>query len=312
MNMAVVGLGGVGGYFGGRLAWKYAGSAEHRVIFVARGAHLEAIRAQGLLLRTQEGDFTIRPDLATDRPAEAGPCDLILFAVKGYDLETAAAGIVPLLHKKTAVLPLLNGVDITERLRAILPRGKVLSGCVYISSFFEAPGVIRQAGGSCRMIFGPDDGRIAAYRPIETLFREAGIRAELAADIAVPIWMKYLFVSPMAGVTSLMAKPFGDVMADTGGRGMVRGLMEEIVRLARVKGIALPADSLETAIATVEAFPYETRSSMQLDYEKGRRTELDLFIGTAVRAGRALEAPMPLHERLYAALNRSSSSLPGT
>jgi 2-dehydropantoate 2-reductase len=304
MNMAVVGLGGVGGYFGGRLAWKYAGSAEHRVIFVARGAHLEAIRAQGLLLRTQEGDFTIRPDLATDRPAEAGPCDLILFAVKGYDLETAAAGIVPLLHKKTAVLPLLNGVDITERLRAILPRGKVLSGCVYISSFFEAPGVIRQAGGSCRMIFGPDDGRIAAYRPIETLFREAGIRAELAADIAVPIWMKYLFVSPMAGVTSLMGLSFGGVMADEKGKRRVRALMAEIGRLAAAKGIALPTDSVERAIATVEGFPYATRSSMQLDYEKGGRTELELFIGYAVRSGRLLGVPTPLHDELYSALSR--------
>ena len=142
------------------------------------------------------------------------------------------------------------------------------------------------------------------YRPLETLLKEAGIKAELSAAIAVSLWTKYLFVSPMAGVTSLMGLSFGDVMADEKGRGMVRGLMAEIGRLAAAKGIALPADSVERGIATVERFPYATRSSMQLDYEKGGRTELELFIGYAVRAGRLLGVPMPLHDELYSALSR--------
>jgi 2-dehydropantoate 2-reductase len=302
MKIAVVGLGGVGGYFGGKLAGKYAGSPEHTVVFVARGAHLAAIRRAGLLLKTVEGIDRVMPDLATDRPAEAGPCDLILFCVKEYDLETAAAGLDPLLHAHTIILPVLNGVDITERLRSIVPRGVVLSGCVYISSFIETPGVVRQMGGTCQLIFGPDDGRTEAYEPLETLLKNAGIKVDLSAHIAVPFWTKYLFVSPMAGVTSLTGLCFGDVMADEKGRAMVHGLMAEIAHLAEAKGIMLPMDSLESAIARVERFPPETKSSMQLDYEKGGKTELELFIGFAVRAGRSLGVPMPLHEELHAAL----------
>lgn len=302
MKIAIVGLGGVGGYFGGKLAGKYAGSREHAVVFIARGAHLAAIRRAGLLLKTVEGIDRVMPDLATDRPAEAGSCDLILFCVKEYDLETAAAGLDPMLHAHTILLPVLNGVDITERLRSIVPRGVVLSGCVYISSFIETPGVVRQMGGTCQLIFGPDDGRTEAYQPLETLLKNAGIKVELSAHVAVPLWTKYLFVSPMAGVTSLMGMCFGDVMADEKGRAMVHGLMAEIAHLAEAKGIMLPMDSLESAIARVERFPPETKSSMQLDYEKGGKTELELFIGFAVRAGRSLGVPMPLHEELHAAL----------
>ncbi len=304
MKIAVFGVGGVGGYFGGKIAVKYAGSSEHQVVFIARGAHLAAMRKGGLLLKAVEGEFRVAPDLATDDPAAVGPCDLVLVCVKEYALEEAAARLVPLLHEKTIVLSFLNGVDIAERLRSILPQGVVLSGCVYISAFIEAPGVVRQAGGTCQLLFGPDDGQAEAYRPLEKLLKEAGIKAELSAAIAVPLWAKYLFVSPMAGVTSLMGLCFGDVMADEKGRGMVRGLMAEIDRLAAAKGIALPADSVDRGIATVERFPHATRSSMQLDYEKGGRTEVELFIGYAVRTGRTLGIPAPLHEEIYAALKK--------
>jgi len=304
MKIAVFGVGGVGGYFGGKIAMKYAGSSGYRVVFMARGAHLAAIRKGGLLLKTVEGEFRVTPDLATDDPAAVGPCDLVLVCVKEYALEEAAVRLAPLLHEKTIVLPLLNGVDIAERLRSMLPRGVVLSGCVYISAFVEAPGIVRQVGGTCQLLFGPDDGQAEMYRPLEILLKEAGIKAELSAAIAVPLWAKYLFVSPMAGVTSLTGLCFGDVMADEKGRGMVRGLMMEIQRLAAAKGIALPADCVDHGIATVERFPHATRSSMQLDYEKGRRTEMELFIGYAVRTGRTLGIPVPLHEEIYAKLKK--------
>lgn len=304
MKIGVFGLGGVGGYFGGKIALRYAGSPEHQVVFIARGAHLAAIRKGGLLLKTVEGEFWVTPDLATDDPAAVGPCDLVLVGVKEYDLDEVMTRLAPLLHVKTVVLPLLNGVDIAERLRAIFPRGTVLSSCAYISTFIEAPGVVRQVGGTCQLFFGPDDGKAEAFRPLESLLKDAGIKAELSDRIGVHLWTKYLFVSPMAGMTSLMEKSFGDVMADEKGRTMVRGLMEEILRLAKAGGIVLPPDSVETALVKVARFPYETRSSMQLDYEKGRRTEVDLFIGYAVRTGRALGIPAPLHEELYAALKK--------
>lgn len=307
MRIAVVGLGGVGGYFGGKLARRYAGSPGHSVAFIARGVHLAAIRQGGLLLKTVEGEERVAPDAATDDPAEAGPCDLVLLAVKEYDLETAAARLSPLLSAGTLLLPVLNGVDIAERLRAIIPTGEVLGGLVYISSFVEAPGVVRQVGGSCQLVFGPEDGRIDRYRPLEAFLKEAGINAALSDDIAVPLWTKYLFVSPMAGVTSLTGLTFGEVMADAKAWAMARGLMGEVERLARAKGIALPADSVARGIATVEKFPPATKSSLQLDFAKGKRTELELFMGFAVRAGRSLGVPMPLHEELYAALTGKAS-----
>jgi 2-dehydropantoate 2-reductase len=240
--------------------------------------------------------------LATDHASEAGPCDLILFCVKEYDLETAAAALTPLVHSKTVILPVLNGVDISERLRAILPCGKVLSGCVYISSLVEAPGVVHQKGGTCQLLFGPDSGPADRFRPLEAFLKEAGIKAELSDSIASTLWMKYLFVSPMAGVTSLTGMCFGEVMADQKGREMVRGLMAEVQQLAAAKGIDLPADSVDRGIATVERFPYATRSSMQVDFDKKGRTELELFIGYAVRTGRTLGVPTPLHDELYRAL----------
>jgi 2-dehydropantoate 2-reductase len=276
------------------------------VVFIARGRHLAAVKEGGLHLRTVEGDSKVIPDLATDDPAVAGTCDLVLFCVKEYALKEAASAITPLLGDSTVILPLLNGVDIAERLRAILPRGTVLSGCVYISSFIEAPGMVRQVGGSCQLFFGPDDGIAEPFRPLEGLLKEAAIKAELTDRIGEHLWTKYLFVSPMAGVTSLTAKPFGAVMADEKGRAMARELMEEIARLARAKGIILPADSVDTALAKVARFPYETKSSMQLDYEKGGLTEIDLFIGYAVRLGRSLGISVPCHEELYAALKGSA------
>jgi 2-dehydropantoate 2-reductase len=303
MNIAVVGLGGVGGYFGGKLARQHAGSQRHRVNFIARGAHLAAIREGGLQVEAVEGAFTARPDLATDRPADVGPCDLVLFCVKEYDLAVAAAAIVPLLREGTVIIPVLNGVDIAERLRALLPSGIVLNGCVYISAFVAAPGVVRQVGGSCQIIFGPDAGGVEPYRPLEQLFTEARIKAELSAESAVHLWTKYLFVSPLAGVTSLTGKTFGEVMADPKDRGMVLGLMTEIANLARAKGVPLPADCIAGALARVAGFPPQAKSSLQLDHEKGARTELELFIGYAVRAGRALGVPVPVHEALYAALH---------
>jgi len=306
MKIAVLGLGGVGGYFGGKIALKYAGSPSHRVIFLARGPHLAAVRDRGLTVRAVEGTFVARPDLATESPAEAGCCDLILLCVKEYDLVAAATEIVPLLQENTVVIPLLNGVDIAERLRSLLPRGVVLSGCVYISSFIESPGVVRQVGGSCQLIFGPDDGRAEAYRSLETFLKGAAIKAELSTDIAVHLWTKYLFVSPMAGVTSLMKMSFGEILGDEQGRETVLGLMREIERLARAKGIALPADGVVEAMATVKRFPPEARSSLQLDYQKGGRTELELFIGYAVRAGHTSGVPVPLHEALYEALSREA------
>lgn len=303
MKVAVIGIGGIGGYYGGKMAVKYAGSGEHQIIFIARGEHLKAIQKQGLRLMTVEGDLTAIPALATDNPRDAGLFDLVLVCVKSYGLEEAARQIKDNLHNETVIIPLLNGVNIAERLKTILPKGRVLSGCVYISARIESPGVIRQVGGSCQLIFGPDRGADAApFRPMKDFLTNAGIKAELVGDSAVPLWTKYIFIDPLAGLTSMLGKPFGAILDNPIDRTMLEGLMKEVELVARAQGVPFPDDIVQVTIAKAAAFPKETKTSFQLDLEKGNPAELDIFMGYMVAAGKKLGIPLPLHERVYTEL----------
>ena len=303
MRIGIIGIGGVGGYYGGKLALKYSGRSKHEVIFFARGAHLEAIRRDGLRLVTVDGEYLVRPAQATDNAGEIGPLDLAIFCTKSYGLEDAARAVAGNLFDDSVVLPLLNGVDITERLRAVLPRGAVLYGGVFISSAIQGPGVVKQVGGTGQLFFGPaDPADVETYRPIETLLRDAGIKAELSADALLPLWTKYIFIGPMAGVTSLTGKAFGEVLGDPADRALVEGMMKEIEAVARKKGVRLPPDIVETSLGKAAAFAPTTKTSMQLDYERGNRTELDIFTAYMVKAGKELGIPVPLHKKVYVEL----------
>jgi len=303
MRIGIIGIGGVGGYYGGKLALKYSGRSKHEVIFYARGAHLAAIRKDGLRLVTVDGEYSVRPMQATDNPGEMGPLDLAIFCTKSYGLEDAARAVAGNLHGESVVLPLLNGVDITDRLRAVLPKGEVLYGGVFISSAIQGPGIVKQMGGTGQLFFGPANrADVEKYRPIETLLKDAGIKAELSSDALLPLWTKYIFIGPMAGVTSLTGKPFGDVLADAAARAMVEGMMKEIEAVARKKGVHFPPDIVEASLGKAAAFAPTTKTSMQLDYERGNRTELDIFTAYMVRAGKELGIPVPLHRKVYAEL----------
>lgn len=307
MKIAVMGLGGVGGVFGGKLARKYGSSGEHKIIFLARGAHLQAIRNNGLKVITPEGEFTVFPDAALDKPAEAGPLDFILFCTKSYNLEEAARSLAASVHENTVILPLLNGVDITERLKRALPGAKVLNGAVYISASLEAPGVVRHKGGAGQIVFGPERNEdLEKFRHIEDMLRKAEIKADLQKDAAVPIWTKYMFICPLASLTSMLGKGFGAIMSNPQDAVLLKGLMEEVSRIAKAKGIALPEDIVETSIEKVNAFPPETKTSMQLDFEKGSRTEMEIFTGYIVKSGRELGIPTPLNEKVHAELLKKS------
>jgi len=305
MRTAVIGIGGVGGAFGGKLASRYRSAPDHEVVFIARGEHLKAINEKGLKLITPAGESLVRPSLATDDPGDAGAFDLVLFAVKSYGLEQAARRMVDNIKDDTVIIPLLNGVDITERLREVLPRGIILYGTVYVSAFIESPGVIRQVSPARRLIFGPAGGSIERFQPIEALFRDAGITAELSPAPVAALWAKFIFICPAAGVTSLFKKPFGAVMDDPEAADLLTGLIAEVRQIARAKGIALPGDIVPETLAKVRNFPYETKTSMQLDYEKGRETEIDIFTGYIVRTGREMGIKTPLHERVYKTLTES-------
>ena len=214
-------------------------------------------------------------------------------------LRLAAA---PLVGPDTAVLPLLNGADNNEILKEALPPCKVLNGCVYISARIEAPGVVVQSGGNCKLFFGAPGAGAEEFRPLEEMFKRAGIDATLARNIDEEVWTKFIFLSPFAGVTSLFGKNFGEVLSGADSRPMLEGMMKEIRTLAGLRGVSLPGDIVEQSLAKGEAFPPDTKSSMQLDCERGKRTEIEPLLGFVVREGERLGADVPLTRGVYDAL----------
>jgi 2-dehydropantoate 2-reductase len=302
MKIAVMGIGGVGGYYGGKLARAYAPSGEHEISFIVRGDHLKAIREEGLTLITPTERFTSSPSVATDNPEELGPLDLVLLSVKSYGLESASGMIISNIHADTVVIPLLNGVDNAERIRKVLRKGIIMNGCVYISSHIEKPGVIEQTGGSGKLLFGPENGSSAAYRDIENLLMNAEINASLSEDITVDVWTKYIFIGPLASLSAMLQLPLGAIMEDDQHRKLLEGMMREIESIASAKGIVLPENIVDLSLEMTKNFPYTTKTSMHLDREKGNPMEVDTFTGYVVTTGKSLGIETPLHGQALSTL----------
>ncbi|MEW6671266.1 MAG: 2-dehydropantoate 2-reductase [Thermodesulfobacteriota bacterium] len=304
MRIAVIGIGGVGGYFGGKLARCYAAHRSIEIIFVARGEHLKQIQQYGLQQITEEGNFTAVPRLATDRPETCGHFDLALFCVKGYDLEKSASRIRNNLDRTSTVITLLNGVDNVRPLKASLPEARVLNGCVYIGAHILKPGVVRQAGGTCQLLFGPEDGGMEGLSAIESVLKMAGIKASLTDDIRTVVWEKYLFVSPLASATAYLKQPIGAFVEESEKRDFLEELMREVAAVGTAQGVAIPDEKIQAALKKNALFPFETKTSMQMDHESGRKIEIDIFTGYIVKKGKELGIPTPLHDQVYRALSK--------
>ncbi len=298
MRIAVMGSGGVGGYFGARLA-----ASGNDVWFIARGAHLEAIRRDGLHVASALGGMHIQPARATERPEEVGPVDMVMFTVKLWDTETAAERLKPLLGPDTGVVSFQNGVDSAERLTRILGPGRAVGGVSHIAAAIEAPGIIRHTGTLARLSVGEWDGsesrRVAGF---VAAAKAAGIDVVHAADIGRTIWEKFVFLAPFSGVTSLLRQPIGAVRGDDDGRWLYQCAVEEAVAVARAKGIALPEDQVQRVLAFSDGLPVEMKSSMLGDLERGGRLELPWLSGAVVRLGRELGIATPVHRTILAAL----------
>lgn len=303
MQIAIIGIGGVGGYYGGKLARRYAAGSDPRIVFVARGENLRAIRAHGLHQIAEDGSFIVRPHVATDDPSGLGVFDVVLLCVKSYDLESGARALKGNVDERTVVISLLNGVDNAERLKAVLPEARICNGCVYIGARRAAPGVVRQAGGSCKLFFGPERETAGDFEAIETLLRSADIEAEYREDIDAVVWEKYLFVSPFASATAYFDKTFGELMDGDESKAVLIGLYEELERVARAKGIRLPPNIRALSLGKAASFPHDAKSSMHMDFEKGGRTELETMTGAVVGMARRHDIPVPLHEQVYRALS---------
>ncbi len=305
MKIAVLGMGGVGGYYGAKLASSYGSSKEHSVSFIARGEHLKTIQATGLTLITPTERFAVTPNVATAHPEELGFLDLILVCVKGYSLEDAIRSIHTTIHAKSIIIPLLNGVDNAKRIQTVLQGGVVMNGCVYISSHIERPGVVEQTGGSCKLFFGPENEMSEDYRNIEHLMRNAGINAVLSNDITLDVWGKYIFIGPLASLSAVRQRPLGAIMENEEDRTTLEGMMQEVASVAAAQGIQLPGTVVSTSLAMVNNFPYDTKTSMQLDRERGNVMEVDTFIGYIVKTGKSLGVATPLHEKTLASLTET-------
>lgn len=303
MRIGIIGMGGVGGYFGGKLARAYASSGIHEIIFIVRGEHLKAIQQEGLRLLTQEGNYTVWPNIATDNPDMAGPFDLVFFCVKSYALESSAQLFAGNIHKNTVVIPLLNGVNSAERLRSVLPHADVISGSVLIISHIEKPGVIHQEGGACKLTFGTDDPESSKkYNDIFNILNEAGIKTDLTDKMSEVLWTKLLLMSPMASLMSAAGKTFGEIWNDASLREKARRLMLEVFAVARGRNIILPPDLVDKTLEMVGRLQPDSKTSMQLDMEKGNQTEIDILTAFLCEAGRSSGIPTPLHDELLRSL----------
>jgi 2-dehydropantoate 2-reductase len=295
MNIAIIGVGGVGGYFGAKICRaREALGAE--VYFVARGAHLQAIRDRGLTVRTSsEGELRCRPTLATAEIEELPPLDACLVCVKSYDLAAVMGHLAAKVSERTEIVPLLNGIDIRDRIRGALPQARVYPACAYIATHKAEPGLVVQEGGACRILFGRDGGEPAGNPPaMAEVFRASSIVSEWHEDIRPAIWTKFVFIASFGLVTACFGATLGEVMASGEWSAMVRAVMSEIRALAAASGVGLPDAIVEDSYRKGHEFPPTTRTSFQRDVEDpGRPDERDLFGGTIVRLSERYGVPTP-------------------
>jgi 2-dehydropantoate 2-reductase len=298
MRIAVFGSGGVGGYFGGRLAL-----AGEDVTFIARGEHLRAIQAKGLTVDSLNGDFVVYPAKATSEVREVGPVDLVIVGVKAWQVPEAARAMKTLVGPKTTVLPLQNGVDAVPQLTAELGQDAVIGGLCKIVSFVVAPGHIRHAGFAPTIVIGElDDQRTGRIQTIEATLNQADLETTIATEIKVALWMKFLFIASFSGVGAIANAPAGILRTDPELRAQMLQAMEEIYSLAHARSIQLPSNSIEIVMAGVNALPEDATSSMHRDIAAGKPSELESQNGAVVRMARESGIQVPTHELIYAKL----------
>ena len=304
MKTAIVGIGGIGGYYGGLLARHYADDKNVEIVFIARGNHLVQIKKSGLKLITAKETLTVRPDLATDNPSGCGIFDCVIFCVKAYDLEESAELLSPAIGENTLVISLLNGVDNADRLRVILNKGKILNGCVYISAHIVGPGVVQQEGVLTKLFFGNESDETLDGKKLEAFFGKANIDAQYGTDINNIVWEKYVLISAFASATAYLKKTMRGILESENGKKLLEQLLAEVLYIAKAKQIVLPEGIREQIIAKVSTFPLTTKTSMQMDFENGGKAELETFTGFIVREAEKYGISVPTYEKVYIALKK--------
>ncbi|MBP2831406.1 2-dehydropantoate 2-reductase [Aquimarina sp. U1-2] len=298
MHTVIIGVGGVGGFFGGKIA-----HSGQKVTLVARGKHLEAIQSNGLQVKSIDGDFKVHPYRATQSIDEVEKADLILICTKSWQVTEAATLIKPLLHKDTVVLPLQNGADNAAKVASILPKTQVIGGLCKIYSKIEEPGVISHFGFRPELIFGELDKQITPrIQKVKEVFDKAGFTNTISKDIHVAIWSKFMFIATVSGLGALTRATIGEMYENTYTREMLRQTATEIYRVAIAKNVAVPNTIVEQIMHMISQQPYNATASTQRDIIQGRPSELENFNGFIVTEGKRLGIETPINSFTYSCL----------
>jgi 2-dehydropantoate 2-reductase len=311
MQICFFGLGGVGGYFGTLFTKKFI--HDHDIFFVARGRHKEAICKSGLTLKKSGGEeiINVTPTRCVENTSNLPICDIIVLSVKSYDLPDAVIELSRIVDNKTVVIPLLNGVDIYDRIRQHLSKGIVLPSCVYVGTHIESPGIVFQKGGNCRILTGKDPQNPDIFpRDLLELFKSADIAISWEKNVEISIWTKFMFIAGYGLVAALYEKTLGQIMDSNEMSQQVIGIMKEIYITAIALGIQLESKVVDDSYNKARQFPYETKTSFQRDIElKGKINEGDLFGGAIIRYGNSLAIATPITNDVYTQLMLKTSIL---
>ena len=305
MKIAIFGSGGVGGYFGGKLA-----AAGEDVTFVARGAHLAALQSEGLHISSPLGDVQLPKVQATDRPQAVGPADVVLFTVKLYDVEASAATLAPMIGPDTVVITLQNGVDAMDMVAKHVGADHVAGGAAYIVVVIDKPGHLRHTTAQ-QLVFGERDGRRSdRLVRFEQAGINAGFQAKASTDVEADLWTKFVRLATWSGMTTVTRSPMGVIRDTPATFEMMMAAIQEVIDVGTAKGVKFPPDLMEGTLNLIRNFPANSKSSMLEDIERGRRLELPWLSGAVVRIGKEVGVPTPIHQFITTVLTPFVEGLP--
>jgi 2-dehydropantoate 2-reductase len=305
-RIGILGLGGVGGYFGGLLAKAYAKSDKIEIVFIARGETLKVVSESGLKIISADVETIVSPDLVSDNPEIIGKLDYLICATKTYDIEDSLLSIKKSITKNTVILPLYNGVDAPERISTLFPDNEVLQGCVYIVSMIDSPGVIKKIGPYEKLFFGSETVSIYKMKALQTIFENASIESYLVDAIEETVCEKFIFISALASATSYLNQNIGELLNSESSRKLYLSLLNEITMIAAVKGLDLPNDIVLQTILKLEKTPHDATSSMHRDLMAGRKIELASLTEFVVNEGLKYEIDTPIYKMVFEKLSRQA------
>ncbi|MFV8392071.1 ketopantoate reductase family protein [Flavobacterium sp. LB2P6] len=302
-RIGILGLGGVGGYFGGLLAKAYFDSDAIEIVFIARGETQKAVAQNGLKLITDTNEITVFPSLVSNNPEEIGDLNYLICATKTYDIETSFESIKNCITPNTIILPLYNGVDATERIQILFPENTVLQGCVYIVSMIESPGIIKKIGLYEKLFFGSKNSPVSKLNELQSIFENANIESYLVENIEETVWEKFIFISALASATSYLNQNIGEILNHPENKAVYISLLNEITAVAFAKGLALPNDIVNQTIIKLEKTPKDATSSMHRDLLAGRNTEVVSLTEYVVKEGLKHGVTTPIYKKILEKLS---------